>query len=74
MAIGYIGILSEKVDDSVEVMMIVEASRRLYGLAKFTLYALSDGLAEIFSKSRVGLSSFFRKTEYDPQLTLFNFA
>jgi len=74
MAIGYIGILSEKVDDSVEVMLIVEASRRLYGLAKFTLYALSDGLAEIFSKSRVGLCSFFRKPEYNPQLTLFNCA
>ncbi|MCL1844455.1 MAG: hypothetical protein FWF77_00950, partial [Defluviitaleaceae bacterium] len=55
MAIGYIGILSEKVDDSVEVMLIVEAPKRLYGLAKFTLYAISDGLAEIFSKSRVGL-------------------
>ena len=74
MAIGYIGILSEKVDDSIEVMMIVHASKRLYGLALFTFYAISDGLAEIFSKSYVGLQSFFRKPEYSPQLTLFNCA
>ena len=71
MAIGYIGILSEKVDDCIEVMLIVKASKRLYGLAKFALYALFDGLAEIFSLSWGGLSSFFRRPEYSPQFTLF---
>ena len=74
MAIGYIGILSEKVDDSIEVMQIIQASKRLYGLAKFTFYAISDGLAEIFSKSYVGICAFFRKPDYDPQLTLFDCA
>ena len=74
MTIGYIGILSEKVDDSIEVMQIIQASKRLYGLAKFTFYAISDGLAEIFSKSYVGICSFFRKPEYSPQLTLFDCA
>ena len=74
MAIGYIGILSERVDDSIDVMHIIKASKRLYGLAKFTFYAISDGLAEIFSKSYVGISSFFRKPEYDPQLTIFDCA
>jgi len=74
MAIGYIGILGEKVDDSIEVMHVVHASKRLYGLAKFTFYAISDGLAEIFSKSYVGLQAFFRKPDYYPQLTLFDCA
>ena len=70
MAIGYIGILSEKVDDNIEVMQIVHASKRLYGLAMFTFYAISDGLAEIFSKSYVGICSFFRKPDFSLQLTL----
>ena len=74
MAIGYIGILSEKIDDNIEVMQIIHASKRLYGLATFTFYALSDGLAEIFSKSRVGLYAFFRMPVYDSQLTLFDCA
>jgi len=72
MAIGYIGILSEKADDSIEVMQVIYAAKRLYGLALFTFYAISDGLAEIFSKSYVGIKAFFRKPEYSPQLTLFD--
>jgi len=74
IAIGYIGILSEKVDESIEVMQVIHASKRLYALAKFTFYAISDGLAEVFSKSYVGLQAFFRKHDYDPQLSLFDCA
>jgi len=72
MAIGYIGVLSEKVDDSIEVMHVIRASKRLYGLTKFTFYAISDGLAAIFSKSYVGLQAFFRKPKYSSQLSLFD--
>jgi hypothetical protein len=61
MAIGYIGTLSEKVDDSIEVKTVVNASKRLYGLAKFTFYAISDGLKAIFSKSYFGIRPFFSK-------------
>jgi hypothetical protein len=74
IAIGYIGTLSEKVNDSMEVMQVIHASKRLYGLAKFTFYAISDGLAEIFSKSYVGLQAFFRTPAYNPQLSLFDCA
>jgi hypothetical protein len=72
VAIGYIGILSEKVNDNVEVMMIIQAAKRLYRLSKFTFYAISDGLAEIFSKSYFGIRAFFRKPAFSPQLTLFD--
>ena len=74
MAIGYIGILGEKVDDSIEVLQIIHASKRLYGLANFMFYAISDGFAEIFSKSYTGLQAFFRKNFYSPQLSLFECA
>ena len=70
VAIGYIGILSEKIDESIEVREIVEASKRLYGLSKFTFYAISDGLAEIFSKSYSGIRSLLRIPPPSPQMIL----
>ena len=69
IAIGYIGILSEKLNESIAVMEVIEASKRLYGLSKFTFYAISDGLAAIFAKSYVGIRSFFRKPEPTLQLS-----
>jgi len=70
-AIGYLGTLSEKVNESIEVIEIVDAAKRLYGLAKFTFYALSDGLAEILTKSTTGIRSFFRRPKKPPlQLVL----
>jgi len=70
VAIGYIGTLSEKVDESIEVMEVVYASKRLYGLARFTFYAISDGLFEIFSKIYTGIRSFYRKPPKSYQLCL----
>ena len=74
IAIGYMGTLSEKIDTSIEVHQIIEASKRLYCVAKFTLYAISDGLAEIFSKGYSGMQSFFKlslKHRSNGQLRLF---
>jgi len=59
IAIGYIGILSEKINEKIEVLEIIQASKRLYGLSKFTFYAIADGLFEIFSKLYTGISAFF---------------
>jgi hypothetical protein len=61
MAIGYIGILSEKIDDSIEVLQIIEASKRLYGLSGFKFYAIAYGLKEIFSKLYTGIRHFFQR-------------
>ena len=70
IAIGYIGFLSEKINESIEVLEIIEASKRLYGLSKFTFYAISDGLHEIFSKLYTGISSFFERPPRSNQLCL----
>jgi hypothetical protein len=70
IAIGYIGTLSEKIDDSIEVLEIIEASKRLYGLSKFTFYAISDGLFEIFGKLYTGIHAFFDKPPCSNQLCL----
>jgi len=68
IAIGYIGILSEKIGESVKVFEIIEASKRLYGLSKFTFYALADGLFVIFNRLYTGLSSFFPKSAASNQI------
>jgi len=70
VAIGHIGALSEKVDESIQVLEVVQASKRLYGLAIFTFYAISDGLFTIFSRSYTGIKSFFVKPEPSLQLML----
>jgi len=70
VAIGHIGALSEKVDESIEVLEVIEASKRLYAIALFTFYAISDGLFAIFSKSYTGIKSFFPKSEPSLQLML----
>ena len=67
-AIGYIGILSEKLVDSLEVLLIIEASKRLYGLSKFSFYAISDGLFVIFAKLYSGISAFFARKPPSIQL------
>ena len=70
IAIGYIGTLSEKINESMEVLEIIEASKRLYGLSKFTFYAIADGLFEIFSKLYTGISAFSRKPPPSMQIPL----
>lgn len=67
-AIGYIGILSEKIDESLEALLIVEASKRLYGLSKFTFYAIADGLYAIFAKLYSGIATFFARKPPSYQL------
>ena len=73
IAIGYIGTLSEKISESIEVLEIIEASKRLYGLAKFTFYAISDGLFDIFSKCYTGIAAFFQRQQRSKQLYLWDF-
>jgi hypothetical protein len=71
IAIGFIGTLSEKVSESLEVLEIIKASKRLYGLSKFTFYAIADGLYEIFGKLYSGIGSFFRRVPPSDQLCFF---
>lgn len=74
VAIGYIGVLSEKIEESLAVLEIIEASKRLYGLSKFTFYAIADGLTEIFSKLYTGISAFFVRPTRSNQLSFFGWA
>jgi len=68
VAIGFIGMLSEKINESIVVREVIEASKRLYGVATFMFYAISDGLENLFAKSYTGIYSFFRKPQPSMQI------
>jgi len=70
IAIGFIGTLTEKIKESIEVLELIAAAKRLYGLSKFTFYAISDGLFEIFCKLYSGIAAFFPKKNLSKQLWL----
>jgi hypothetical protein len=69
VAIGYLGTLSERIDETMKMFEVVEASKRLYGLSKFTFYAIADGVFEILGKLRSGIRCFFARPMRSPQIS-----
>jgi len=72
MAIGFIGMMSERVDDKRIVMELIHISKRIYGTPKFTFYAIADGLFTVFARCGQGISKWLRFTPKDNQLCLFS--
>ena len=72
IAIGYIGAISEKSDERVTVVQIIEYSKRIYGANKFVFYAIDDGLFAILSKCKQGISDMLTKNPKSMQLSLFD--
>ena len=71
IAIGYIGIISEKQEERITVMQIIEISKRIYGTPRFVFYALADGLFTIFAKGKHGIKDLLKKQPKLMQLCLF---
>jgi len=75
---GLIGFLSEKRNDSIFVMELIEASRRIYrpkpekAKRKFLHYAIGDAFFLILRRCSVGIQSFFAKTTPSFQLSFFS--
>ena len=69
IAIGYIGMISEKHDERATVMEVISISKRIYGTPKFLFYAIADGLFAIFTKCGQGISDLLRKRKKSPQLS-----
>ena len=63
IAVGYIGFISEKADERIAVMQLVEQSKRIYGVNKFAFYAIAYGLFVVFSKCKQGISDMLRKNK-----------
>lgn len=68
IAVGYI---SEKADERIAVMQLVEQSKRIYGVNKFAFYAIAYGLFVVFSKCKQGISDMLKKKQKSMQLSLF---
>ena len=71
--IGLLSTFSEKQNDSIMVMEIIECSKRIYGKSKFIYYALGDGIFNILKKTRKGITSFLVPKNSPPsqQLDIF---
>ena len=50
VAIGYIGMMSEKSEERASTMEVIGILKRIYGAPKFLFYAVADGLYTVFAK------------------------
>lgn len=70
IAIGYIGMMSEKSDNRVVVAEVIAISKRIYDTPKFLFYAVADGLFSVFARCNQGIADMLRKRPNDGQLSL----
>ena len=71
IAIGYIGLMSERADDRLIAMELIHLSKRIYDVPKFRFYALADGIYAVLSKGKPGISHLLKKKRRCGQLCLF---
>jgi len=72
IAIGYIGLMSERSDDRRIAMELMHISKRIYGIPKFRYYALADGIYAVLAVGRQGISQFLLKKRRYGQFSLFS--
>jgi len=71
IAVGYIGMMSERVYDKRIVMELIHISKRIYGIPKFHFYAIADGLFTVFARCGQDISNWLSFKPKDNQLCLF---
>jgi len=72
IAIGYIGMMSEKGDEYRMKMELIEVSKRIKGVPKFTFYAMADGMHFLLAKTGKGIGELLRPKPKSMQLSLFD--
>jgi hypothetical protein len=72
IAIGYLGFMSAKGEESIVVLELIAISKRIKGIPKFFFYALGDGLFTVFARTKPGISSLLKKKRRCGQLSLFH--
>ena len=68
IAIGYIGMMSERAHEKRMVMELIHISKRIYHVPRFMFYAIADGIACVFARCKQGVSYLFKKKPKDSQL------
>lgn len=71
IAIGYIGIVSEKHEERLTMMQVIKESKRIYSIPKFIFYAIADGLFSVFAKCKQGIADMLKKKPKSMQMSLF---
>ena len=59
---GWLAVLSAKRGDSLLLDHVFKCAKRIYAIPQFTLYAVSDGIFEILSKSFSGIVNLLKST------------
>lgn len=71
IAIGHLGIMSEKAEQKRFVLELIELSKRIYDIPKFIYYAIADGIFALLNKCKKGIDVFLKKPPKSMQLSLF---
>jgi len=69
IAIGYIGMMSEKAEERAITAEVIAISKRIYDTPKFTYYAIADGLFFVLTKCKQGIADMLRKRPKSAQLS-----
>jgi len=69
IAIGYIGLMSEKADERAITAEVIAISKRIYDTPKFVFYAIADGLFFVLFKCKQGIADMLRKRPKSAQLS-----
>lgn len=56
ISVGYTGFVSEKCEERITVMQLIECSKRIFGTNKFIFYAVADGLFALLAKYKQGIN------------------
>ena len=69
IAIGWIGMISEKVDERPILMELIHISRRIYGIPNFVFYAIADALFLLANMSINGIADLLSRKSKSCQLS-----
>jgi hypothetical protein len=69
VAIGWIGLISDKCEENPVVMQIIHISRRIHGIPRFVYFAIADGLFAIAARCAKGITKYLTENVYLPQLS-----
>ena len=72
IAVGWIGLISEKCNERAMVLELIHISRRIYGTPKFLFYAIADGLFLLAAKAGYGIAHMLRKRAKSCQLAFWS--
>ena len=61
IAVGWIGLISEKSDERSMVLELIHISRRIHGVPRFVFYAIADGLFLVAARAGSGIADMLRK-------------